>query len=352
MPLRCAVTGLNRGSLFVRMLAEHPLCEVVAVCDDRPQKLTEFPDLQGFTDFAQMLDQVRPDVVAIVTPGPRHAPQSLAALAAGAHVLVETPNVYSVAEAEAVVQAARAAGRNYMLAEDYIYMPWCRRLAEMLAGGILGDIIGASAEYTHDCRSFSFADESGQIVPFSRAGEPGVSPLWRLTDLPPLAYSSHTLGPLLDLMGDRCTSVSATCGGRTHIAGAEVFPLETATFTTLAGACLSLTNGFILGHPMGFVYVLYGTRGAIRVSDFGGPCAVIATDDAGPAWQPLDLPFSEGWAGGTAHLPLMVDDFIRAIHEGRPAPFDEARSMDFCLPGVLAHESALQDGRRLDIPLF
>jgi predicted dehydrogenase len=352
MPLRCAVAGLNRGTHFVRMLAEHPLCEVVAICDDRPAKLAEFPGIQGFTAFDQMLEGVRPEIVAIVTPGPLHAAQSLAALEAGAHVLVETPNVYRIEEASAIVSSARTRGLRYMLAEDYVYMPWCRRLVERVASGAIGDVIGAAGEYTHDCRSFVFADETGAVVPFSRAADPGVKPLWRLTDLPPLAYSSHTLGPLLALMDDRCVSVAAVCGGRTQIAGAPVFPLEAAVMQTARGASISLTNGFILGHPMGFVYALYGTRGAVRVSDFGGPSALIATDDGGPSWRPLDLPWDLGWAGGTSHLQAVVDDFVGAVANGTTPLIDEARSMDFCLPGVLAHESALRGGERLQVPLY
>jgi predicted dehydrogenase len=352
MTLRCAVAGLNRGALFVSMLDANPHCRVVAVCDERRSKVAEYGGADGFTSFDEMLDRARPDLVAIVTPGPQHAAQSLAALEAGASVLVETPNVYSAQEASAIVASARARGLKYMLSEDYVYMPWCRRLCEIVSQGALGEIIGAAGEYTHDCRSFVFADDAGTIVPFARAGEPGVTPLWRLTDLPPLSYSSHTLGPLLTMMGDRCVSVAAVCGGRTQIAGTPVFPLESAVMHTQRGASISLTNGFILGHPMGFIYALYGTRGAVRVTDFGGPSALIATDDTGPSWQPLDLPWDQGWAGGTAHLGAVVNDFVAAVLNDTPPPFDEARSMDFCLPGVLAHESAMCGGERLDIPLY
>ena len=135
MPIRCAVAGLNRGSLFVERLANNPHCEVVAVCDRLPQKLAEHSGIAGFVDFREMLDKARPEVVAIITPGPDHGPESLAALEAGVHVLVETPNVYSVAEAEAVVTAARAGGLKYMLAEDYPYTGAALRLREIVDEG-------------------------------------------------------------------------------------------------------------------------------------------------------------------------------------------------------------------------
>jgi predicted dehydrogenase len=345
MSLRCAVAGLNRGAQFVRLLQANEHCEVVAVCDARPAKLEEFAPIAGFTEFDAMLEEARPDLVAIITPGPLHAPQSLAALEAGAHVLVETPNVYSAEQARAIVELTRARGLKYMLAEDYIYMGWCGRLAEVVATGTLGEIIGGMAEYTHDCRP---------VRPLSAATEQHIAS-WRFTDLPPLAYSSHTLGPLLQLMDDRCVSVVGIAGGRQQVAGVEVFPLETAILETEGGRTVSLTNGFMLSHPFIWCAALYGTEGSIRVinTDYRTPEAlrVLISTDAEPGWRDWPMPWHER-ADGRDHLQVMVDDFVQAILDDTPPPFDEARSMDFCLPGVLAHESAEQGGVWLDVPLF
>ncbi len=345
MALRCAVAGLNRGKNFVDRLRANPDCEVVAVCDPRPEKLAEHPDAQGFEDFDAMLEGATPDLVAIITPGPMHAPQSLAALEAGANVLVETPNVYSETEAAKIVASARARNLRYMLAEDYIYMGWCGRLQKLVDQGLLGEIIGAMAEYTHDCRP---------VRPLSAAQEQHTQS-WRFTALPPLAYASHTLGPLLQLMGDRCTSVTGIVGGRCEIAGVEVFPLETAVLETEGGRTINLTNGFMLSHPFIWMAALYGSEGSIRVinTNYADPQALrvlISTDDE-PGWRDLPMEW-HAREDGREHLQVMVDEFVTSVIEGTPAPFDEARSMDFCLPGVLAHESGKQGGVKLQVPLF
>jgi len=345
MPLRCAVAGLNRGSLFVKLLQANPHCEVAAVCDPRPQKLEEFAGIAGFADFEEMLDEARPDLVAVITPGPLHAPQSIAALEAGAHVLVETPNVYSADQAREVVGLARERGLKYMLAEDYIYMGWCGRLEGLVAEGALGEIIGGMAEYTHDCRP---------VRPLSAADERHVQS-WRFTDLPPLAYSSHTLGPLLHLMADRCINATGIVGGRHEVAGVDVFPLETAVLETEGGRIISLTNGFMLSHPFVFFLALYGTEGSIRVmnTDYRDPAAqrVVISTDAEPGWRDWPMAWHER-EDGRDHLQVMVDEFVASVVEDAPVPFDEARSMDFCLPGVLAHESARQGGAKLNVPVW
>jgi len=205
-----------------------------------------------------MLNEVKPDLVAIITPGPAHAPQSIAALRAGAHVLVETPNVYSADQAREIVGLVRERGLKYMLAEDYVFMGWCERISRVVREGELGEILGGMAEYTHDCRP---------VRPLSAATEEHTRS-WRFTDLPPLAYASHTLGPLLHLMGDRCVSVTGTVGGRCEIAGVDVFPIETAVLQTESGRVINLTNGFMLSHPFIWMAALYGlstpTTGTLR----------------------------------------------------------------------------------------
>ncbi len=345
MSLRCAVAGLNRGAGFVRRFNANPHCEVVAVCDPRREKLAEQTEAEGFEDFARMLEKVAPDIVAIITPGPLHAPQSIAAMEAGAHVLVETPNVYSVEEAQAVVAAARRHDRKYMLSEDYIYMGWCVRLSEYIEDGALGEIIGGMAEYTHDCRP---------ARPLTAVDETQAQ-AWRFTDLPPLAYSSHTLGPLLYLMDDRCVTVTGIAGGRREIAGVDVFPLETAILETEGGRTINLTNGFMLSHPFIWLAALYGTEGSVRVinTDYRDPDAlqVLVSTDDDPQWR--DWPMEWHTCDDDAdHTQVLVNDFVDSVLIDSPPPFDEARSMDFCLPGVLAHESAREGGVKLEVPLF
>ena len=188
-------------------------------------------------------------------------------------------------------------------------------------------------------------------MPWFRLGEPGVIPRWRVTNLPPLAYCSHTLGPLLDLMGDRAVSVSGVCGGRARLGEAETFPLETAVLQTEKGAIINLTNGFLLGHPMSFFLALYGTAGSVRVMNVGGVRAMLSTEATGDQWQEIEMPWTDR-PDGRDHLQIMVDEFIESVRTDTAPPFDEARSMDFCLPGVLAHESALRGGERLEVPLF
>jgi len=79
------------------------------------------------------------DVIAVLTPPEQHLPLTLAALAAGKHVLVEKPAFPRAADVDTVAAAAARAGRHVYVAENYFYKPSLARLRGLLADGLIGD---------------------------------------------------------------------------------------------------------------------------------------------------------------------------------------------------------------------
>jgi predicted dehydrogenase len=351
MKLRCGVAGLGRGRSFVNWLNALPECEVVAVCDSKPQALEPFSGLKTFTDYEEFIWRSNLDVVAVITPGPDHAPQSLLAMEAGVHVISETPCVYSLQEAEAIVRTAKQTGRKYMLAEDYIWMGWTVRLRELRDRGLFGELLFAESEYTHDCRGGMLLDSEGKSYPASAWGSrPDLKPAWRASSLPPLFYCSHTLGPLLHLMEDRCvTAVGMNTGGKV---APEVCPtdMESGLLKTAKGKVIRLTNGFCIAHPFSFFLGLYGTRGSVRLTNVGGPLVHYYTDDeADKGWQPMELPWNER-PDGKDWMLVMLDEYIQSVVNDTEPPLDPCRSMDVTLPGICAHLSAEQGGKPVAVP--
>jgi hypothetical protein len=53
---------------------------------------------------------------------------------------------------------------------------------------------------------------------------------------------------------------------------------------------------------------------------------------------------------GEDNVAVMIREFVQSIRDGKPAPLDVHRSLDFVLPGITAHESALSGGIKLDVP--
>lgn len=81
------------------------------------------------------------DAVAVVTPPASHLPLTLAALAAGKHVVLEKPPLPRAADFDAVAAAAAAAGKQVFVAENYHYKPLLERLRGLLAERVVGDML-------------------------------------------------------------------------------------------------------------------------------------------------------------------------------------------------------------------
>lgn len=350
MKLRCGVIGLRRGKLFVDAFAANEHCDVVAVCDPAANTFDGLSGLKTFTETGPFLDEGL-DVVAVISPGPVHAEQSLAALDSGAHVLTETPCVYSVDEAECVVRVVGRTGRRYMLAENYLWMGWCLALKRLAEEGKFGQVVYAEGDYTHDCRNLMLYDEDGKVKYAERDGHPDAKKAWRATDLPPLVYCSHTLGPILHLMGDRVVSAVGLGVHDRGMPGIVPTDIESALFETANGAVIRLTNGFTLAHPYTMYYSLVGTKGSAKML-MAGDMRVKWYSDLEPGmtgWQDLDLAWGSRPDDRTNER-AMVDDFVAAVVNDTPLPLDVHASMDMQLPGIIAHGSAQQAGAKLPVP--
>ncbi len=64
-----------------------------------------------YQDYRELLEKEKPEIVIIATPDHWHALQTIAAVKAGAHVLVEKPTGHTVNESKVMVRAARETGK-------------------------------------------------------------------------------------------------------------------------------------------------------------------------------------------------------------------------------------------------
>ena len=108
---------------------------------------------EAATDWRDVIARDDIDVVDIVTPGDTHAEIAIAALEAGKHVLCEKPLANSVAEAEAMTDAAaRAAERGVraMVGFTYRRVPAATFARDLIAAGRIGVIRQVRASYRQD----------------------------------------------------------------------------------------------------------------------------------------------------------------------------------------------------------
>jgi predicted dehydrogenase len=145
-PLRVAVAGLGYwGPNLARNFAALPESELAWCCDAseamRERFAPMFPGARFTADLDDVLADDRLDAVALATPVPTHAALARRVLAAGKHCFVEKPMAQSVADAEAVVAAADAAGRVLMVGHLLEYHPGVVKLKELIDNGDLGRVL-------------------------------------------------------------------------------------------------------------------------------------------------------------------------------------------------------------------
>ena len=144
-PVSVGVVGLGYwGPNLARNFAALPESELTWICDGSEEQLAQvaprFPGVRTTTSLDDLLTDPTLDAVAIATPVPTHAELAVRVLGAGKHCFVEKPLAQSVADAEAVADAARASGRTLMVGHLLEYHPGLERLKQLVDGGELGDI--------------------------------------------------------------------------------------------------------------------------------------------------------------------------------------------------------------------
>lgn len=136
--MRLALIGAGRwGRNYIRTIAGLPGTALVRLASGNPESHSLVPPSCVVTpDWRSAIAAPEVDAVIIATPPASHAEIALAAIAAGKAVLVEKPLALDMAEAEAIVAAARRAGTLAWVEHTQIFNPaWAALKAALPAVG-------------------------------------------------------------------------------------------------------------------------------------------------------------------------------------------------------------------------
>ena len=142
--VRIGVIGVRLGRWHVESFGQVPGCEVQAVCDMDPARLadvqSQFGVARTYERVADILADPDLDAVSVCLPNHLHAEVAVAALQAGKHVLIEKPLARTAAEGEQIVDAARRAGKQAMVAMKFRFSPEAQFLKRHVESGALGNL--------------------------------------------------------------------------------------------------------------------------------------------------------------------------------------------------------------------
>ncbi|MBI1280676.1 MAG: hypothetical protein GC179_21310 [Anaerolineaceae bacterium] len=122
--------------------------EIVMCCDNNEQLAQTHAqniggDIVVTSDWEQVIANPNVDAVDICSPHFLHAPMVLAAAKAGKHILLEKPMAMNLTEGQQMVDAANAAGKVFMVAQNQRYLPEHQPIKDWLDQGAIGRVIAA-----------------------------------------------------------------------------------------------------------------------------------------------------------------------------------------------------------------
>ena len=378
--VRFAWVGLGpRAWDLLTCYAHHPQFDVVAVAD----RVTALADdiaaglaqqqghpVGSFADYESCLRGAAFDALILCLPPDVQVPIAVDAMRRGIHVMTEVPAALSIAECWALVEAVKASGVKYQLAEQARHWQFIRRWREMAQAGEFGKIYYAEGEYLHYEPSWDLFrnKQTGERVYPQSDGDFDDSALeqsWRYRLFRnPMYYMPHELSPLLSITGGRICKVSCRSlpvGGLAD-ARLNVCDLQAALMYNTEDVIFSLRAGFTV--PCGFKgelgahwYQVKGSKACVETarSTLDG----MKIYRAGGDWEPADwgtadpdapAVFREASHGGVDFYP--IDTFIQAILRDTVPEMDVYRAVESAAPAIMAVESAEKGGILLDVPDF
>lgn len=143
-PLRVGLVGTGIGRLhaagYARLAGQ---AELAAVCArplaDAQLLAAEYGARLATDDYEQLLQQAEIDAVDLCVPHNLHLPMAVAAAHAGKHILIEKPIARTLAEADAIIEAARTAGVTLMVGHNQRYFGHHARAKALLEAGAIGE---------------------------------------------------------------------------------------------------------------------------------------------------------------------------------------------------------------------
>jgi predicted dehydrogenase len=362
--VKVAIVGLGFGAEFIPIYQKHPNAECYAICQRNEQHLNEIGDQFGidkrFTKFEDLLTIDELDAIHVVSPIADHAWMSLASLNAGKHTACTVPMATTVEDCMAIAEARKKAGKVYMMMETAVYSREFLYAKELLDSGKLGKI--------------QFLRGSHQ----QNMGLPGWPEYWY--GFPPMHYATHAVSPLLWLAGAKAESVVCHGSGRISDDYAKrygsPFAVETALVKlrdskivcevtrSLFDTIRQYRESFdVYGTQMSFeweqvaeegpvIYSGFEDAERIKVPDYAHllPKEIAPFTGAGVYDEEHEhTSFIQGSGHGGSH-PHMSHEFIRAILDDRKATVDADNAANWTMTGICAHESAMNDGKRIQIP--
>jgi len=304
---------------YANCLARREDVSVCGVYDDDAQRGSAAAEKLGAAyddNLPELLDRLKPDFAVICSENAAHRRDAEACAAAGVHALCEKPIAHTLADARAMMSAFERAGRILSIAFPVRYSPPVARLREKIMAGEIGRPIAASCT------------NHGRMPPgwFLDAAQSGGGAV--------IDHTVHVADVLRWILAADAVEVFAEVGNSLLHSGLGLDDAGLLSVKFEGGFFATIDTSW--SRPKSFptwgdvTINIFGDAGAIELDAFAQN-ALCCDDRAGMAvWK--------GW--GDNMDALLIDDFVRAVLAGGPAPVPAIDGLKALEIALAAYESA------------
>lgn len=310
----------------------------MAVSSGRAERAEKTAREQGipahYTNFEEMLDKAKPDLVSIATPPDQHFPMTMAALNRGIHVVCEKPFALNVGEAQQMKAAADHTAVVAMIDFEFRFLPARAYAVELIRQGYVGEIRMADFQVHVGLRTNPEDSPWDWWSDASRGG--GVLG----------AYGSHVVDTLRLLMGPPrrvfCDLVSFVREREGSVVTSDDAYSILIEFESRARAAAQMT---VAAGAIDARFGIYGTKGQLMIPNiygtelYGGQRQSPTERTMGPIEIPAEFQLPPNEHPLRPALNVLLTRMVDAIDNGLPSPspnFTDA-----------VHSQAILDAARL-----
>jgi len=307
------------GAMHADAIATLPGARLVAVTDVAAGAAAAFAAARGCAaeaDLDALLTRADIDVVCVCVPSGLHAEVGTRAAKAGKHLVVEKPIDVTLAAADRLIEASRAAGVALTVISQHRFDPGLIELKRLLGDGTLGRLVLGEAS-TKWYRTQAYYDSAGWRGTWTMDGGSLMNQGIHYVDL-----LRWCMGPV--------TEVTAVCTTQAHQIEVEDTALAIVRFSSGAVGMILSSTAACPGFPQRLEVT--GTKGTVIVEDgqivrraFG--TGAQAADGSGGTGDDGAAPgaAADPAAVGVASHAAQIADLLATIDEGRePAVGGEA----------------------------
>jgi predicted dehydrogenase len=331
MRYRAAVVGCGRIGLLMEedprqarpathagAFAMNPRTELAGLVDideaQRQRAAEMYPGVACFADYREMLDAVRPDIVAVAPPPDGHRSVVEAAAKAGVRTIIcEKPIAPTLEDATSMIAACREADAMLFVNHARRFDPLIRTARDEVVRGAIGEVLQAACLYTAGLMN----------------------------------TGTHLLDLLRFFLGD-ATAVYGIANGRGHVPAGDMGVDGLVEFG--GGARAAIQHVDSRDYSV-FDVTLVGRRGVLALTRFGFRIDRIGVTARADVSGLSELDLAGRWSEGEprSFMSAMVDHVV-ACCDGKDAPVSRGEDGRAALALVLAlRESAERGGARVEI---